>query len=469
MLKFIEKILGILAFILAFSLFLILNFFLVPLWGAGMIIFDLVYIIAGLILISCLADVSIPFVKTLLKREYFRVKFKFGRRKSVYLKFLATLIILFKSAQDGYEVIREEAEEIHGRATHLIKKEKEALGPKISHPHFFQIHKAKQRRAASISAGTLILLVITTVITGLLASLIFPAIFQSRAADSYTWTQKYWSGGTSTAVATHSGDAPQQDWVNYQSADSNISISALGNITLDSGAQTVEDISSEDFNLGETSNNISEVDISLQDGEVKLTSPWACGDTLTYSGQDYSTVEINGECWLAENLNVGTKVSAGSGMSDDGVIEKYCHSDGDCSTYGGYYLWDEAMAYSTTEGAQGICPDGWHIPTDAELHALEDYYADGSCDGTRNQSLDCSPAGTELASGGSSGMNVLLAGIYFGGWQYEGQMGYMPSSLLDSDNTPIYYVQDGESGTGRVLVSESDLNSAGATFRCLKD
>src|SRR6056297_1040014 len=379
MLKFIEKILGILAFILAFSLFLILNFFLVPLWGAGMIIFDLVYIIAGLILISCLADVSIPFVKTLLKREYFRVKFKFGRRKSVYLKFLATLIILFKSAQDGYEVIREEAEEIHGRATHLIKKEKEALGPKISHPHFFQIHKAKQRRAASISAGTLILLVITTVITGLLASLIFPAIFQSRAATIYTWTQTDWSGGATTTLAKHSGETAEQDWTNYSSADSNINIDGSGNITLNSGTQDITKTSTSDFSSGVISDNDDTADLTTENDEIKFNW-WACGDTLTYSGQDYSTVDINGECWLAENLNVGTKVSAGSGMSDDGVIEKYCHSDGDCSTYGGYYLWDEAMAYSTTEGAQGICPDGWHIPTDAELHALEDYYADGSCD-----------------------------------------------------------------------------------------
>ncbi len=37
---------------------------------------------------------------------------------------------------------------------------------------------------------------------------------------------------------------------------------------------------------------------------------------------------------------------------------------------GGLYTWDEAMQYVTTEGAQGICPAGWHIPSDGDWNAL---------------------------------------------------------------------------------------------------
>jgi len=39
----------------------------------------------------------------------------------------------------------------------------------------------------------------------------------------------------------------------------------------------------------------------------------------------------------------------------------------------GLYDWNEAMQYSTTEGAQGVCPQGWHIPSDGEWCALFTY------------------------------------------------------------------------------------------------
>ncbi len=42
-----------------------------------------------------------------------------------------------------------------------------------------------------------------------------------------------------------------------------------------------------------------------------------------------------------------------------------------CDTYGGLYHWHEMMAYSSIEGTQGICPDGWHLPTDNEWKTLE--------------------------------------------------------------------------------------------------
>jgi len=58
--------------------------------------------------------------------------------------------------------------------------------------------------------------------------------------------------------------------------------------------------------------------------------------------------------------------------SNNGKIEKYCYRNdtSNCTIYGGLYLWDEAMSY-TTDSLQGICPEGWHIPTDNEWKILE--------------------------------------------------------------------------------------------------
>lgn len=97
------------------------------------------------------------------------------------------------------------------------------------------------------------------------------------------------------------------------------------------------------------------------------------GDTtVIYEGKTYPTVMIGGQCWLAENLDVGTMIPGDSLQKDNTVIEKYCYHDDEenCDIYGGLYSWHEMMQYSTTGGSQGICPDGWHLPTGAEWWIL---------------------------------------------------------------------------------------------------
>ncbi|OGU54925.1 MAG: hypothetical protein A2V66_02165 [Ignavibacteria bacterium RBG_13_36_8] len=94
---------------------------------------------------------------------------------------------------------------------------------------------------------------------------------------------------------------------------------------------------------------------------------------IEYEGKVYNVVQIGNQFWLKENLDVGTMIDRREDMSDNGVIEKYYY-DNDSSysdTYGGLYTWGEAMQYSDTEGAQGICPCSWHIPTYADLEELQ--------------------------------------------------------------------------------------------------
>jgi len=94
-----------------------------------------------------------------------------------------------------------------------------------------------------------------------------------------------------------------------------------------------------------------------------------CGASkVNYGGKAYNTVLIGDQCWLKENLDIGTMIT--SSPSNNGIIEKYCYGniESNCDIYGGLYQWDEAMQYATIEGAKGICPDGWYIPTLAEVH-----------------------------------------------------------------------------------------------------
>jgi len=105
-----------------------------------------------------------------------------------------------------------------------------------------------------------------------------------------------------------------------------------------------------------------------------------CGDNFYYEGKLYPTVKIGNQCWFAENLNIGTRIDHKDeneepqfqGTSCDN-IEKYCYDDDDdnCEIYGGLYQWDQAMCGETEERAQGICPDGWHIPSHDDWTTLE--------------------------------------------------------------------------------------------------
>ena len=95
--------------------------------------------------------------------------------------------------------------------------------------------------------------------------------------------------------------------------------------------------------------------------------------TVTHGGQVYNTILIGEQCWLKENLNIGTYINSAVEMTDNGVIEKYCFTPSSCDEYGGLYQWDEMMGYNTTPGGQGICPNDWHIPTDGEWTILTEF------------------------------------------------------------------------------------------------
>ncbi len=91
--------------------------------------------------------------------------------------------------------------------------------------------------------------------------------------------------------------------------------------------------------------------------------------------KSYNTIMIGSQEWMAENLNIGDMIDSGTNQSQQTpeVIEKYCYDDesANCALYGGIYQWNETMQYITTESTQGICPVGWHLPSDEEWKILE--------------------------------------------------------------------------------------------------
>jgi len=255
-------------------------------------------------------------------------------------------------------------------------------------------------------------------------------------------------------------------------------------------------------NFDDSSKIASSTSVAVASGVVALSaaSSWTCGSSLVDSrdAQTYATILIGTQCWMAANLNIGIKITSctngyagvcttggdtvknqgtACALSDGSDIQKYCYSDtaGNCTTYGGLYQWNQAMCGSPTEGVQGICPTGWHIPTDAEQYTLENYLkgVGQTCDANRSGTYDCSPAGSHLSNytlnhDNSSGFSALLAGYRDAG----GSFNYLTSatffwSSLQSSSSSAWsrYLYSGNATVGRGTNDKAD----GFSVRCLKN
>lgn len=154
----------------------------------------------------------------------------------------------------------------------------------------------------------------------------------------------------------------------------------------------------------------AELDENISMGPVDDEEEWACGDSYEdpRDGETYQTVEIGDQCWMAENLaylpevhsnnefeTQGNNNDPGYGVYDyDGSDVSTAKAQSNYDTYGVLYNW-----YAVDQ--EELCPDDWSVPTsdgdNSEFHELEEHLADNSCDGTRDGSWDCDPAGAKLA------------------------------------------------------------------------
>ncbi len=192
----------------------------------------------------------------------------------------------------------------------------------------------------------------------------------------------------------------------------------------------------------------------------------SCPATVAYAGKTYNTVQIGSQCWLKENLDVGTMVYNLQEQTNNSVIEKFCYQDSieNCTLYGGLYQWNEAMQYSSTAGAQGICPTGWHIPTYAEFDTL------ANAVGHDGNSLKAIGQGTGDGAGtNTSGFSALLAGYRFD--RFFGDLGRSeffwgstpyPQDSISATTLHLYYID-------APTFLDYYEKTCGLSVRCIRD
>lgn len=166
------------------------------------------------------------------------------------------------------------------------------------------------------------------------------------------------------------------------------------------------------------------------------------------NGKVYNTVMIGTQCWMRENLNVGT--------------DKMCYGNNsqNCDLYGGLYY----SADVNKSTYQAICPAGWHLPSKEEFQFLAD--AAGN-----TNALKAVGQGTGNGQGtNTSGFSALLSGYltYPGSYKDMGEMAGFWTSTTQNGSQPdvfavIYY------NDGNIYFSPSGTTEYAVSVRCIKD
>jgi uncharacterized protein (TIGR02145 family) len=142
-------------------------------------------------------------------------------------------------------------------------------------------------------------------------------------------------------------------------------------------------------------------------------------------------VKIGTQVWMRENLNAGTRINDGVSPADNDSIEKYCFGDMEinCNTYGGLYNWNEMMQYKKYESSQGICPVGWHLPSNYEWVILRNYLGGNQVAGGKLKERGPRHWGDINRGNNESGFSAIPS-------ESSGMTGYWFTSSLCDPGTP---------------------------------
>ena len=221
-------------------------------------------------------------------------------------------------------------------------------------------------------------------------------------------------------------------------------------------------------------------------GEQKsfTTAPYQITDI---DGNTYNTVIIGNQIWMAENLKVthyadGTAIQLISDNTDwedlDDEDKAYCWYDNNLvykDTYGALYTWAAAMNGESSSnlnpsGVQGVCPDGWHLPSDDEWTELTDHLGGESVAGGKMKETGTSHWNSpNTGATNESGFSALPGGHRYninGTFNILGIRGHWWSSTeADTGNTYFRYLANNNAEACR----SNNSKSYGFSVRCIRD
>src|SRR5690554_5200161 len=217
------------------------------------------------------------------------------------------------------------------------------------------------------------------------------------------------------------------------------------------------------------------------------TQEGSSGSTFTdpRDGKVYQTVVIGDQVWMAENLAYLPSVNMVADGSEDAAGSYYyvygydgtnvadAKATDNYATYGVLYNWTAAMngeASSTTNpsGIQGVCPAGWHLPSDAEWTELTDYLGGTGAGGKLKETGTTHWNSPNTGATNETSFTALPGGSrrYDGPFNYVGSNGFWWSATESGASSVwgrnINYVN---SSVGR----DHGYKEVGFSVRCVRD
>jgi uncharacterized protein (TIGR02145 family) len=227
----------------------------------------------------------------------------------------------------------------------------------------------------------------------------------------------------------------------------------------------------------ECENNYDEITVTFANDEP--------GSTVTdYDGNIYNTVWIGAQQWMAEDLKT-THFADGTDIffvSDPSDWKDLNYNDKAYRNYPGkfnlLYTWAAAVngttgSYSNPSTIQGACPDGWHLPSDAEWNELVDYLGGTEIAGGKLKETGTTYWGSPnigatnetgfTARGGgrfnSIGVAELITGLAF----------YWTSRSEHDDDNYDFAIIKAISYNSVAIFYLTERKNAGLSIRCVKD
>ena len=210
-------------------------------------------------------------------------------------------------------------------------------------------------------------------------------------------------------------------------------------------------------------------------------------------GNTYNMVQIGNQCWMRENLKTtkyadGTSIAQGSTYSSNVAYWYYPNNqEANKSTYGLLYNWKAVMRNSSSSiaksGVQGICPTGWHVPSDDEWTQLTTYVSNqcqyqcnsnsayiakalASTTGWISSTYTCAVGNTQSANN-ATGFGALPAGYYDGSYYYFGMCAWFWSASKYFGHPA--YTRLLSNTSNYVHRNDGNYESHGFSVRCLRD
>lgn len=288
----------------------------------------------------------------------------------------------------------------------------------------------------------------------------------------------YSSSSYSSSSSLRQSSANLSSSIYSSSSESSSSYSSSSSNSSSSSGVSSSSFSSSSFSIFPTSSSSSSAKSSSSSVVSSASKDNFFNSDVTYGilkdsrdGQVYKTVEINGTTWMAENLNF-------AGNSDWPLPKNYSYCYGgiaaNCALYG--RLYDRAAAMNSTtcgygkscslyDGLnRGVCPDGWHIPSEEEVDDLMDFTLGNrktlrSVDGWVDREVGANESGFSLVgSGVRADKNYVNQGRFAALWYYS--TGVVQNYLVFSGVEDKMYLTENSKET--VYISVRCVKGAGA-------